>query len=82
MFAGEFIKSQQKLDQLILSRERLYGRDSLNLLKPIQTIAQLMRLQQNHEAAQVFMAYALKIVANLLGEEQEEEEEKKDAGEE
>lgn len=39
MFAGNFVKAQQYLDQLIASRERIYGEGSFNLLKPIETVA-------------------------------------------
>jgi len=39
MFAGDFVKAQRFLDQLIESRERIYGEGSFNLLKPIETVA-------------------------------------------
>ena len=44
MYSGSWVKAQQFLDQLIAGRERLYGEGSFNLLKPIETVAQVLRL--------------------------------------
>ena len=68
MQAGEFIKAQAALDQLIMARERLYGEGSYHLLKPMSTVAQILRLQERNEEAMVIVMQTLNLVADLLRE--------------
>ena len=68
MQAGEFIKAQSFLDQLILARERLYGEGSYHLLKPMSTVAQILRLQEQNEGATAVVQQTMNLIADLLRE--------------
>ena len=68
MYYGDFGKAHQFFDQLITSRERIYGEGSFNLLKPTETVAQILRLQNAQNECQVIIDQCLKMIANLLGE--------------
>ena len=68
MSAGELIKAQAALDQLIMARERLHGEGSYHLLKPMSTVAQILRLQERNEEAMVIVMQTLNLVADLLRE--------------
>jgi len=54
-FTADFVKAQRFLDQLIESRERIYGEGSFNLLKPIETIVQVFRLQNQSNQCQIIV---------------------------
>lgn len=69
IFVGDFVKAQSFLDQLIMSREHTYGEGSFNLIKPIETIAQVFRLQNQPDQCQVIIKQCLDIISDLLGEE-------------
>ena len=77
MFCGDFVRAQQYLDQLIASRERIYGEGSFNLLKPMETVAQVLRLQNKPNECQVVIDSCLQVIAKLLGEPLPEAEESK-----
>ena len=68
MYYGDFGKAHKFFDLLITSRERIYGEGSFNLLKPTETVAQLLRLQNAQNECQVIIDQCLKMIANLLGE--------------
>lgn len=72
-FSGDWVKAQQFLDQLIALREKIYGEGSINLLKPIYTVAQVLRLQSQPNECQAIIDQGLSMISRLLREPEDEQ---------